>query len=99
QEPLCLSGPSRHLKSKENKGFRIQQRWPLTAVYLGCRFEVQRKHSSNRSGMGVERVGFEPPLPDRIGCGTGKGQPTLPELGILHGAIAANQQLQNNCSM
>src|SRR2546426_9796545 len=96
----CVIAPcSPFLRRKENKGFRTPQLARSVSPNLGCRFEIQRENSSNRSGMCVESVGFEPPLPDRVGCGAGKGQRTLQELGILHGAIVANQQLQNNCSL
>src|SRR5216684_3702559 len=84
----CVIGAcSASRAAKENKGFRTPQLTPECSPNLGPRFEVQRKHGSNRSGMGVESVGLEPPLPDRISCSAGKGQRTLQELGGLHGTI------------
>src|ERR1700683_718325 len=95
----------RRLKARYVTGVaRPQQNKPLTSGIGLCKIrpkvlnsksglKADRERGLHRDGPPVHDIGFELPQLHAVDRGLGEGQRALQELGVLHGAVASNQNL------
>src|SRR5579872_2367652 len=65
----------------------------------GRRLKANRQISLDRDLPSVHDIGLELPLLHAVDGVARKGERSLQELGVLHGAVAANQSLQDYCAL